>query len=166
MLRRKTIVAGMIAAGAIVAAVLFSMNTFHSVLPSETQMDVKLSKVLLVNSTQSSQSVTLEVFFDVYNPSDTARTISDISYQLFSDGQLLGRQDLSYGNVAVSDRPEFYPKSHNSLPTILSLTNSNSTTDIFSKIKNDSADIKWKAIGAITTESGITSTISQFSSEL
>ena len=53
-------------------------------------------------------TILLSLLFDVYNPSDKSATTSKVEYDLFGDDELLGHGVLSYEDIPLNGRPQFF----------------------------------------------------------
>ena len=105
--KRRIILIGVIAAIAVIIILLPLILTI-TLPPDLNRLTINLSKVEAVRQdiTNDSQKPQLNVYFDVYNPTQQTLTTSRIDYQLFADGTPLGNWTLSYEDIPLNGRPQ------------------------------------------------------------
>jgi len=168
--RRRIILVGVIAAIAIIIILLPLILTIT--LPADlNKLSIKLSKVEAVpqDITNASQKAQLNVYFNVYNPTQQTLTTSRIDYQLFADGKSLGNGTLSYEDIPLNGRPQLYYNSNSTLKSSFLLTSSNANTPILKRLLSNpeaAKQIKWSVEGVAQIESGFSSSPKKFSTQL
>jgi LEA14-like dessication related protein len=168
--RRRIILVGVIAAIAVVIILLPLILTIT--LPTDlNKLTIKLSKVEAVppDITNASQKPQLNVYFDVYNPTQQTLTTSGIDYQLFADGKSLGNGTKSYEDIPLNGRPQLYSNSNVTVKSSFPLTPSNANSSIFKRMLSSPAavkQIKWRVEGVAQIESGFSTSPKKFSTHL
>jgi hypothetical protein len=168
--KRRIILIGVIAAIAVIIILLPLILTI-TLPPDLNRLTINLSKVEAVRPdiTNDSQKPQLNVYFDVYNPTQQTLTTSRIDYQLFADGKPLGNGTLSYEDIPLNGRPQLYYNSTTTLKSPFEVIYSNSNAKLFNKMVQNpqtAKQIKWKVEGEAQIESGFSSYPKLFSSEL
>jgi LEA14-like dessication related protein len=165
--RRRIILIVAIAAimGAIILLPLI-LATFSA--PNINSITIELSKVEVRNIANDNKSISLDLFFNVHNPTDKAMTTSKIEYNLTADSESLGQGVVSYEDIPLNGRPQLLPGLTTTLQSTIELNQSNVNSDIFRVITNAEAakQIKWKVEGVAQIESAFSFSPKQFSDEL
>ena len=164
--RRRIILIGAITAVAITIILLPLILTIT--LPNLNNLTIDISKVEAINDTNNTQGSQLNVVFVVYNPTTQTLTTSKIEYELFADGKSLGSGILSFEDIPLNGRPQFYSNSSTTLQSTFKIT-SNSIAQLFNKIVENHESIKqikWRVTGVATIESGFSSSSKEFSNEI
>src|ERR687886_311819 len=165
--RRRLILVGAIAA--IVVIIVLLPRILTVTLPANVNnVNINLSKVELVNPNIANDSRTIElnVYFNIYNPTQQVLTTSKIEYQLFANGTPLGSGILSYEDIPLNGRPQLYYNSTTTLKSPFEPIYSNASVELFNKmVQNPQAakQIKWKVEGEAQIESGFSSYPKRFS---
>ena len=164
--RRRIILVGAIAAITI-AIILLPLILATVSAPDINSITIELSKVE-VGNIANGNTIPLNVFFNIHNPTDKAMTTSKIDYNLIADGESLGQGVLSYEDIPLNGRPQLSPGLTTTLRSTFELSQSNMNSDIFRVIKNAQAteQIKWKVEGVAQIESAFSFSPKQFSDEL
>jgi LEA14-like dessication related protein len=164
--RRRIILVGAIAAIAIAIILLPAILATVSA-PDINSITIELSKVE-VGDIANDNTIPLNIFFNIHNPTDKAMTTSKIDYNLIADGESLGQGVLSYEDIPLNGRPQLSPGLTTTLRSTFELNQSNMNSDIFRVIKNAQAteQIKWKVEGIAQIESAFSFSPKQFSDEL
>jgi LEA14-like dessication related protein len=164
--RRRIILVGAIAAITI-AIILLPLILATVSAPDINSITIELSKVEVGDITNDN-TIPLNVFFNIHNPTDKAMTTSKIDYNLNADGESLGQGVLSYEDIPLNGRPQLSPGLTTTLKSTFELNRSNMNSDIFRVIKNAQAteQIKWKVEGVAQIESAFSFSPKQFSDEL
>jgi LEA14-like dessication related protein len=167
--RRRMILIGVI--GAIVVIIILLPQILTITLPPNVNsVNINLSNVEMVNPNIANDSgrIELNVYFNVYNPTQQVLTTSRIEYQLFANGTPLGSGILSYEDIPLNGRPQLYYNSTTPLKSTFEVTYSNTSAPIFKLLSNPQAakQVKWSATGEAQIESGFSSLTKQFNSEL
>ena len=129
------------------------------------QAEIQLAAVELRDVNALQNQAKFDVTFLVTNPSGKTFTVSQIGYQLFGDGQLLGSGQYSTVDIALPGRAVFYPGAEVPLKNtfVLSLTEENEEayeSMINGRIANFVAE------GSITTETSWSLVEKEFRTEL
>ena len=167
--RRRLILVGAIAAIVVIIVLLPRILTIT--LPANVNnVNINLSNVQLVNPNIANDTRTIElnVYFNIYNPTQQVLTTSKIEYQLFANGTPLGSGILSYEDIPLNGRPQLYYNSTTPLKSSFEVTYSNTSAPIIKLLSNQQTakQIKWRATGEAQIESGFSSLPKQFNSEL
>lgn len=167
--RRRVILIGVIAA--VASAIILLPLILTITLPADlNSVTIALSNVSAIapNTTDDRQRNQLNVYFNVYNPTQKTLTTSKIEYELFANGEPLGQGILSYEDIPLNGRPQLYYNSTTPLKSSFEITYSNTSAPIIKLLSNlqTAKQIKWRAIGEAQIESGFSSLPKQFNSEL
>ena len=76
--------------------------------PSLEQAQIELAGVNVIDVNSIQNKATLEVVFQVSNPSEKTFTIPLITYEIYGDGQLVGAGQYSTEDIAMPGRAAFY----------------------------------------------------------
>ena len=155
----------------IVVIIILLPRILTITLPANVNsVKINLSNVEVINSNIANNSGTigLNVYFNVYNPTQQVLTTSKIEYQLFANSTPLGSGILSYEDIPLNGRPQLYYNSTTPLKSTFEVTYSNISAPIIKLLSNPQSakQIKWRAIGEAQIESGFSSLPKQFNSEL
>ena len=164
--RRRIIL--IVAIGAITGAIiLLPLILAAFTAPDINSITIKLSRIKAEDSTNN-ESIPLNLFFDIYNPTDKAMTTSKIEYRLFANGESLGQGVLSYEDIPLNGRPQLSPGLTTTLRSTFELNQHNVNSTIVNEIKDAKPikQIKWKIEGEAQIESAFSSSPKQFSDEL
>lgn len=126
---RRLLLIGIVGAVAAVI-VLLPFFTFLA-YPLPHQLPVTISIVRVLNER------IVEIHLDVFNPNLGALDISKIEYDLYADGEFVGKSKLDYSNVPPTGQPQLL---------------SRQTTTLVSTVTTDlklSPDAYWRASGTI-----------------
>jgi LEA14-like dessication related protein len=164
--RRRIILVGAIAAIAIAIILLPAILATVSA-PDINSITIEFSKVE-VGDIANDNTIPLNIFFNIHNPTDKAMTTSKIDYNLIADGESVGQGVLSYEDIPLNGRPQLSPGLTTTLKSTFELSQSNMNSDIFRVIKDAQAteQIKWKVEGVAQIESAFSFSPKQFSDEL
>lgn len=134
-----------------------------------TNLSISLKNITVITTNLTRNSVPLMVHFLVFNPTDKALTTSKIEYALYANGVNLGNNTLSYEDIPLNGRPQFYSGKTADIQSFFELNNSTGTTEILKKIinyANDSKQVKWEVRGEAIIDSAFTSEPKSFTSIL
>ena len=161
---RRLVLIGAIAAVAL-TIIFYPLIVFTPFDPQKVFF--KLGKVELISGSQGEQKLVLQPSLNITNTNDITLTTSTIDYDLFADGVSVGTDTISYEDVPPNGRPALFPNQPVTIRDTdgLTLVYSDAQADLFNKILNNSADIKWSIKGSATVESGTTLQETQFSDE-
>src|ERR671930_2273861 len=133
--RRRIILIGVIAV--IVIFIILLPRILTITLPANVNsVKINLSNVELVNPNiaNDNRTIGLNVYFNVYNPTQQVLTTSKIEYQLFANGTPLGSGILSYEDIPLNGRPQLYYNSTTPLKSTFEVTYSNTSAELFNKM--------------------------------
>ena len=115
------------------------------------QAEIKLASVELTDVSKINNQAKFDVTFLVKNPSEKTFTVSQIGYQLFGNGELIGSGQYSAIDVALPGRAVFYPGAEVPLKSKLVLSKSEVNSEIYDDMINNRIT-SFMAEGSITTE--------------
>jgi len=115
------------------------------------QVEVELSSVKLKDVNTVDNQAKFDVTFLVKNPSDKTLTVSQIDYQLFGDGELIGSGLYSTADVSLPGRAIFYSGAEIPLKNIFILSKSETDSGIYEDAINGKIS-SFSAEGKITTQ--------------
>lgn len=139
---------------AAIAAMLALMGgiVYYSSLdnPFLEQVQIELGNVEVIDINNIQNKATLEVTFQVTNPTDKTFTIPSISYDLSGDGNPIGAGQYSTEDIAMPGRAAFYGGASIPLKSKLAITSSD--TELYQDIVNDRIQ-QYMVTGMVTVES-------------
>ena len=115
------------------------------------QIEIELTSVELKNINTVDNQAKFDVTFLVKNPSDKTLTVSQIDYQLYGDGELIGTGLYSTADVSLPGRAIFYSGAEIPLKNIFVLSKSETNSEIYQDSINEKF-ISFSAEGKITTQ--------------
>ena len=115
------------------------------------QIEIELTSVELKEINTVDNQAKFDVTFLVKNPSDKTLTVSQIDYQLFGDGELIGKGLYSTADVSLPGRAIFYSGAEIPLKNIFILSKSEINSEIFEDAINEKIT-NFSAEGKITTQ--------------
>ncbi|MDC4232059.1 MAG: hypothetical protein M8319_07010 [Nitrosopumilus sp.] len=116
------------------------------------QVEIELTSVELRDVSTINNQIKFDVTFLVKNPTDKTFTVSQIEYQLYGDGTLLGSGQYSTADIALPGRAIFSSGAEIPLKSMFVLNKSEVNSEIYqSAIEN--RIISFAAEGNIITES-------------
>ena len=153
------------AIGAMVALMLFIIyySSLDNPLLEQAQIELAQVQVIEVNSIQN--KATLQVAFQVTNPSELTFTIPSISYELFADGRPVSAGQYSTEDIAMPGRAAFYSGASIPLKSNIVLGISDSDPALYEDIVNERVG-EYSARGIITVESAWAIVEKEFESSL
>jgi hypothetical protein len=134
---RRSILLGAVAAVAAFIVLLPLLVGIAFPLPS--QLPVSISDIKVVD--QNEDTTTLEVSHDIFNPGYGALAASKVEYDLFANGELVGKGWRDDSDVPVTGQPQLLQRQTTTLTT--TVTTDSIITDL------ESSEIFWKASGTI-----------------
>ena len=123
---RRSILIGAVAAVAAVIILLPLMVGIAFPLPS--QLPVSVSDIKVID--QQEDKTTLEVSLDVFNPGYGALAASRVEYNLYANGEFVGRGKLDYSTIPVTGQPQLLQRQ---------------TTTLISEVNVDSGSVEGKS---------------------
>jgi len=141
---------------AAIAGVLAMMGGFFyygslDTVPLE-QVEIKLTNVELRDINTIDNQARFDVTFLIKNPSDKTFTVSQIDYQLYDDGILLGSGQYSTADIAMPGRAAFFPGTEIPLKNIFVLNKSEVNSEIYQAAIENRID-SFSVEGIITVQS-------------
>ena len=141
---------------AAIAAMLALMGgiVYYSSLdnPFLEQVQIELGGVEVIDVNNIQNKATLEVTFQVTNPSDKTFTVPSISYDLYGDGNLIGAGQYSTEDIAMPGRAAFYGGASIPLKSKFVITSSDTNLGLYQDVVNDRIH-QYATTGLITVES-------------
>ncbi len=116
------------------------------------QAAIELDDVELRDVNMLKNQAKFDVTFLITNPSEKTFTVSQIGYQLYGDGVLLGSGQYSTADIALPGRAVFYPGAQVPLKSTFVLSLSEENSEIYNSMINDQVT-DFSADGSLTTES-------------
>jgi LEA14-like dessication related protein len=150
---RKLVLMGTIAAVAI-AIILYPLIVLTPFDPE--MVDIQMTGVQLASGSEGQQSLDLTVALQITNDNDFTLTTSEVRYDLYADGELVGSETLSYEDVPVTGRPAFFSNQPVTVTDTLTMQYSDEQAELFGRILNNPLDISWRVNGTAIIESGTT----------
>jgi len=129
------------------------------------QADIELVSVELRDVNTLKNQAKYDVTFLVTNPSEKTFTVSQIGYQLYGDGALLGSGQYSTTDIALPGRAVFYPGAQVPLKSTFVLSMSEENAEIYDSMINNEIT-NFSSDGSITTETSWSIVEKEFRSEL
>jgi len=154
---------------AAIAGVLAMMGGFFyygslDTVPLE-QVEIKLTNVELRDINIIDNQARFDVTFLIKNPSDKTFTVSQIDYQLYDDGILLGSGQYSTADIALPGRAAFFPGTEIPLKNIFVLNKSEVNSEIYQAAIENRID-SFSVEGIITVQSSWITIEKEFKAEL
>ena len=118
--------------------------------PFLEQVQIELGGVEVIDVNNIQNKATLEVTFQVTNPTDKTFTIPSISYDLYGDGDLIGAGQYSTEDIAMPGRAAFYGGASIPLKNKFAITSSD--TAMYQDIVNGRIQ-QYMTTGMVTVES-------------
>jgi hypothetical protein len=166
--RRRVILIGVVAA--LAAGIILTPLILTLTLPPDIDaVEIDLDKVEIVNPSpeeETSNLLTLNVFFKIVNPTDKTLTTSKIDYTLLADGRPLGNGHLDYVDIPVHGRPQLLSGSGATIVSKFEIPRNDPNLAQINIGNLSSSDINWEAEGTVDIESGFVTTPLAFRDEL
>jgi LEA14-like dessication related protein len=166
--RRRAILIG--AAASIAAAIVLTPLILTLTLPSDINaVKINLDKVEIANPSPEQETtnlLTLSVFFKVDNPTDKTLTTSKIDYTLFANGKSLGNGHIDYISIPVHGRPQLLSGGEATIKSKFEIPRNDPILTQIDIGNLSSSDINWEAQGTADIESGFVTTPLAFKAEL
>jgi hypothetical protein len=120
--------------------------------PQLGMAEIQLTTVKVINTNTIDNRASLEVSFLIKNPGEKTFTVSNIDYELSTNGKPLGRGAYSTEDIPLPGRALFISNAQIELPTTFYLTLSDNIADEYNSIINGQ-ELKFNAKGKMTVES-------------
>ena len=101
------------------------------------QIEIQLTNVELLDVNTVNNQAKFEITFLVKNPSDKTLTVSQIDFQLYGDGKLLGSGLYSTADIALPGRALFYSGAEIPLKNTFVLTKSEVDSETYEDATNE-----------------------------
>ncbi|HZD36134.1 MAG TPA: hypothetical protein VE130_13095 [Nitrososphaeraceae archaeon] len=165
--RRRAILIGVVAA--LAAGIIFTPLILTLTLPP----DINVVKINLENvevakpspEEETSNILTLNVFFKVDNPTDKTLTTSKIDYTLSANGESLGSGHVDYVDIPVHGRPQLLSGGQATISSKFEIPRNDPSLAQLNVGNLSSSDINWEAEGTADIESGFVTTPLAFKDE-
>jgi len=100
-------------------------------------IEIELTNVKLIDVNTENNQAKFEVTFLVKNPSDKTLTVSQIQFQLYGDGELLGSGLYSTADIALPGRALFFSGAEIPLKNTFVLSKSEVDSEIYQDATNE-----------------------------
>ena len=141
---------------AAIAAMLALMGgiVYYSSLdnPFLEQVEIELGGVEVVDVNSIQNTATIEVVFQVTNPTERTFTVPSISYELYGDGEFVGAGQYSTEDIAMPGRAAFFGGATIPLKSKFVITPSDTNPGMYQDIL-DGMIREYSTTGMITVES-------------
>ncbi|MDH5696969.1 MAG: hypothetical protein OEY54_00380 [Nitrosopumilus sp.] len=124
-------------------------------------VEIELTNVKLKEINTVNNQAKFDVTFLVKNPSDKTLTVSQIDYQLYGDGKLLGKGIYSTADIALPGRALFYSGAEIPLKNIFVLSKSETNSELYEDAINERF-VSFFVEGKITTQTSWSETDKDF----
>ncbi len=160
--RRRLVLIGIVAA--IVGVIVLLPLILTITLPDISKVDITINKIQLGNFSEKNKTATLNVVFNIKNPTSQALTTSKIDYKLFANGKSLGQYTISYADMPVNGRPQLLANTTTQINKIITIPVDNEKFANELRGKNQSLqNINWKMEGNWIIDSALSSASKDFS---
>ena len=119
--------------------------------PEIERVEIEIEKVELLDVNSLANRIKLKVTFLVTNPSEQTYTVPVISYNLFANGQYIGKGTHSTLDIPMTGRATFYPDKSIGLPDFLEVTSTPEIAEVYNSIISGE-DVVYTATGVLTVE--------------
>ncbi len=154
--RRRLILIG--TATVIVGVIILLPLILTITLPDLGAISIIVKKIELEDISDDNNTATLNVIFNIQNPTSQALTTSKIDYELFADGESLGEHSKSYIDIPVNGRPQLLSNTDTNISSIIETSISDRNLDVGLLRNNQTIeDIDWTINGNAIIESGFSS---------
>jgi predicted extracellular nuclease len=165
--RRRAILIGVVAV--IAAGIVLTPLILTLTLPPDINaVKVNLDNVEVATPSpeeETSNLLTLNIFFKVDNPTDKTLTTSKIDYTLFANGESLGNGQVDYVDIPVNGRPQLMSGGEATISSKFEIPRNDPRLAQINSGNLSSSDINWEAEGTADIESGFITTPLAFKAE-
>ncbi|WP_179362660.1 hypothetical protein [Nitrosopumilus oxyclinae] len=124
-------------------------------------IEIELTNVKLLDVNTVNNQAKFEVTFLVTNPSDKTLTVSQIDFQLYGNGELLGSGLYSTADIALPGRALFVSGAEIPLKNIFVISKSDVNSEIYEDVINEKIT-SFSAEGNIITQTSWSETEKKF----
>ena len=154
--RRRLILIG--TATVIVGVIILLPLILTITLPNLDDISIIVKKIELEDISNDNNTATLNVLFNIQNPTGQALTTSKIDYELIANGESLGEHSKSYIDIPVNGRPQLLANTDTNISSVIetSISNKDIRADL---LRNNQSieNIEWIINGNAIIESGFSS---------
>lgn len=154
--RRRLILIG--TATVIVGVIILLPLILTITLPDLGAISIIVKKIELEDISDDNNTATLNVIFNIQNPTGKALTTSKIDYELVANGESLGEHTKSYIDIPVNGRPQLLANTDTNISSVIetSISNKDIRADL---LRNNQSieNIEWIINGNAIIESGFSS---------
>jgi hypothetical protein len=154
--RRRLVLIG--TATVIVGVIILLPLILTITLPDLGAISIIVKKIELEDISDDNNTATLNVVFNIENPTGQALTTSKIDYELIADGESLGEHSKSYIDIPVNGRPQLLSNTDTNISSVIetSIAGKNIRADL---LRNNQSieNIDWIINGNAIIESGFSS---------
>jgi len=119
--------------------------------PELEKVEIELTNIELLNVNKIENSASLQVTFQVTNPSEKTFTVAVIIYELYANGEHLGTGVYSTEDVAMPGRAAFYGGTSIPLKNVFHLEKNAIDSNIYDSIVNEEI-LNYNTNGIVTVE--------------
>lgn len=147
----------MVVVGAAVVMVAIFMIAWYRTLLEEEEVarsvSIGIQGISVKDVDFNNNTMTLTINFGITNNTDKIITVSKIDYEVMADGIALGRNFLSYEDVALVGRPPVFTKQTTTLSSDFTFNYSPSIDGSWNKlIRGDVDGVEWSIKGTVEIE--------------
>jgi hypothetical protein len=154
--RRRLVLIG--TATVIVGVIILLPLILTITLPDLGAISIIVNKIELEGISDDNNTATLNVVFNIKNPTGQALTTSKIDYELIANGESLGEHSKSYIDIPVNGRPQLLSNTDTNISSVIetSIAGKNIRADL---LRNNQSieNIEWIINGNAIIESGFSS---------
>lgn len=154
--RRRLVLIG--TATVIVGVIILLPLILTITLPDLGAISIIVKKIELEKLSGDNNTATLNVLFNIENPTGQALTTSKIDYELIADGEFLGEYSKSFIDIPVNGRPQLLSNTDTNISSVIEtpISDKNIKTNL---LRNNQSieDIEWIINGNAIIESGFSS---------
>lgn len=127
-------------------------------LPDLGAVSIIIKNVELEGISDDNNTATLNIVFNIKNPTSQALTTSKIDYELIANGESLGEYSKSYIDIPVNGRPQLLSNTDTNISSIIETPITDQTFRM-NLIQNNQTmqNIDWSVNGNAIIESGFSS---------
>lgn len=154
--RRRIVLIG--TATAIVGIIVLLPLILTITLPDLGAISIIIKNIELKGVSDDNNTATLNVVFNIKNPTSQALTTSKIDYELIANGKSLGEYSKEYIDIPVNGRPQLLSNTDTNISSVIETPISDQTFRTELLQNNQSMqDIDWTINGNAIIESGFSS---------